>query len=38
VNEMDGYSVKVGQGATVARWRLPDVRAVERWLLSISED
>ena len=38
VNEMDGYSVKVGQGPTVAQWRLPDVRAVERWLLRISED
>jgi len=38
VNEMGGYAVKVGDGATIARWRLPDVRAVERWLLSISED
>jgi len=38
VNELDGYAVKVGEGATIARWRLPDVRAVERWLLSISED
>jgi len=38
VNEMDGYAVKVGEGATIARWRLPDVHAVERWLLSISDD
>lgn len=38
VNEMDGYAVKVGEGATIARWRLSDVRAVERWLLSISEE
>ena len=38
VNELGGYAVKVGEGATIARWRLPDVRAVERWLLSISED
>jgi trehalose 6-phosphate phosphatase len=32
VNEMDGHSVKVGSGETLARWRLPDARAVERWL------
>ena len=38
VNEMDGYAVKVGEGATIAPWRLPDVRAVEHWLLSISDD
>ena len=38
VNEMDGYAVKVGDGATIAPWRLPDVRAVEHWLLSISDD
>jgi trehalose 6-phosphate phosphatase len=38
VNEMGGYSVKVGDGATIAPWRLPDVRAVEHWLLSISDD
>jgi trehalose 6-phosphate phosphatase len=38
VNEMKGYAVKVGEGATIAGWRLPDVRAVERWLLSISEE
>jgi len=38
VNEMDGYAVKVGDGATIAPWQLPDVRAVEHWLLSISDD
>jgi trehalose 6-phosphate phosphatase len=38
VNEMGGYAVKVGAGPTIAPWHLPDVRAVERWLLSISED
>ena len=38
VNEMGGYAVKVGEGATIAQWRLRDVRAVEQWLLSISED
>ena len=38
VNEMEGYSVKVGEGATVARWRLPDVRAVERWLGNVSAE
>jgi trehalose 6-phosphate phosphatase len=32
VNEFGGYSVKVGRGRTVARWRLPNVRAVRSWL------
>lgn len=32
VNELDGYTIKVGTGDTVARWRLRDVRAVRRWL------
>lgn len=32
VNEADGYSIKVGPGESVARWRLKDVRAVRRWL------
>jgi trehalose 6-phosphate phosphatase len=32
VNELGGHSVKVGPGRTVARWRLPDVRAVHTWL------
>jgi trehalose 6-phosphate phosphatase len=32
VNAMGGHSLKVGDGATIARWRVPDVQAVERWL------
>lgn len=36
VNRLRGYSIKVGRGATVARWRLPNVEAVQQWLRSIS--
>lgn len=32
VNQLGGYSIKVGPGATAARWRLSDVRAVRTWL------
>jgi trehalose 6-phosphate phosphatase len=32
VNSMDGRSIKVGAGPTVARWRLASVRAVRSWL------
>ena len=32
VNALDGYSVKVGPGRSVACWRLPDVYAVRSWL------
>lgn len=32
VNAREGYSVKVGPGPTVARWRLANVRAVRHWL------
>lgn len=32
VNRLDGLSVKVGAGRTVAHWRLRDVRAVRQWL------
>lgn len=32
VNGMRGLSIKVGQGATSALYRLPDVAAVRRWL------
>ncbi len=34
VNRLGGYSIKVGPGRTAARWRLPNVRAVRRWLAS----
>jgi trehalose 6-phosphate phosphatase len=32
VNRLDGLSVKVGPGPTVARWRLRGVRSVRAWL------
>jgi len=32
VNRLDGISVKVGTGASCARYRLADVAAVRRWL------
>jgi trehalose 6-phosphate phosphatase len=32
VNRLDGISIKVGKGASCARYRLPDVAAVRRWL------
>ena len=32
VNAVGGHSVKVGRGASHARWRLPDVAAVREWL------
>lgn len=35
VNRLRGYSIKVGRGPTAARWRLPNVEAVQRWLRSI---
>ena len=35
VNELGGYSIKVGPGDTAARWRLDNVKAVETWLRSI---
>ena len=34
VNRIGGHSIKVGPGRTVARWRLPSVRAVREWLAS----
>ena len=36
VNQLGGYSIKVGAGETVARWRLENVKAVQQWLRSIS--
>jgi trehalose 6-phosphate phosphatase len=32
VNDLGGHSVKVGEGATCARWRIGDARAVLAWL------
>lgn len=32
VNRLDGISIKVGKGASCARFRLPDVAAVHHWL------
>lgn len=32
VNKQDGISIKVGKGPSCARFRLPDVAAVHRWL------
>jgi trehalose-phosphatase len=32
VNRLDGYSVKIGEGETAARWRLADPAAAKSWL------
>jgi trehalose 6-phosphate phosphatase len=32
VNRLGGQSVKVGAGASVARWRIADALAVRAWL------
>jgi trehalose 6-phosphate phosphatase len=34
VNHLHGHSIKVGRGATAARWRLSDIEAVRAWLES----
>ncbi len=34
VERLGGWTVKVGAGRTVARFRLPDVAAVARWLMA----
>jgi trehalose 6-phosphate phosphatase len=36
VNRLGGYSIKVGDGETAARWRLPDVAAVLGWIANYS--
>jgi trehalose 6-phosphate phosphatase len=33
VNAMGGHSIKVGTGASAARWRVSDVAAVREWVL-----
>jgi trehalose 6-phosphate phosphatase len=32
VNRLGGHSIKIGEGASAARWRLRDVNEVEQWL------
>jgi trehalose 6-phosphate phosphatase len=32
INRVGGHSVKVGEGKSAARWRLPDSAAVRQWL------
>jgi len=32
INRVGGHSVKVGEGESAARWRLPDSAAVRAWL------
>src|SRR5262249_56434504 len=32
INRVGGHSVKVGEGESAARWRLPDSAAVRTWL------
>jgi trehalose 6-phosphate phosphatase len=34
INQIGGYSIKVGEGPTLARWRLDDSHAVQYWLAS----
>ena len=35
INRLEGHSVKVGEGESAARWRLPDSAAVRAWLAGI---
>lgn len=36
INQLNGVSIKVGPGKTVARFRLPDIEAVLSWLQSLT--
>ncbi len=36
VTELGGMAIKVGEGSSVAPWRLPDVAAVRTWLGSLA--
>lgn len=38
VNRLGGHSVKVGPGASAARWRLADASAVRDWLTRCAEE
>ncbi len=37
VNDLGGFSIKVGDGPTEAHWRLDDVGAVRAWLETLAE-
>ena len=37
VDGLGGHSVKVGPGPPAARWRIPDVATVRRWLRALAE-
>ena len=38
VDRLGGVAIKVGAGASVARWRLPDVAAVHAWIRTSLDD